>query len=62
MRFSLLSYKMTELGGPNYGCFSKLPKHPPEEGKGFYKTTYQDDFLKNLKIEDLSQQLARFFQ
>ena len=50
MRFSLLSYKMPELGGPNHGCFAKLPKYPPEAGKGFYKTTYQDDFLK--KFED----------
>ena len=50
MRFSLLSYKMPELGGPNFGCFAKLPKHPPSVGQGFYKTTYHDDFLK--KFED----------
>ena len=49
MRFSLLSYKMPELGGPNYGCFAKLPKHPPSVGKGFFKTTYQDDFLKRFE-------------
>ena len=46
MRFSLLSYKMPELGGPNHGCFAKLPKHSPDVGKGFFKTTYQDDFIK----------------
>ena len=49
MRFSLLSYKMPELGGPNHGCFAKLPKHLPSEGKGFFKTTYQDDFLKRFE-------------
>ena len=49
MRFSLLSYKMPELGGPDHGCFAKLPKHPPEVGKGFFKTTYQDDFLKRFE-------------
>jgi len=49
MRFSLLSYKMPELGGPNHGCFGKLPKHPPSVGKGFFKTTYQDDFLKKFQ-------------
>ena len=49
MRFSLLSYRMPELGGPNYGCFAKLPKHPPSVGKGFFKTTYQDDFLKRFE-------------
>ena len=51
MRFSLLSYKMPELGGPNYGTFAKLPKHPPFEGKGFFKTTYREDFLK--RFEDM---------
>ena len=50
MRFSLLSYRMPELGGPNSGCFAKLPKYPPEAFKGLFKTTYQDDFLK--KFED----------
>ena len=49
MRFSLLSYRMPELGGPNHGCFAKLPKHPPSVGKGFFKTTYQDDFLKRFE-------------
>ena len=50
MRFSLLSYKMPELGGPNSGCFAKLPKYPPEALQRLFKTTYQDDFLK--KYED----------
>ena len=50
MRFSLLSYRMPELGGPDHGCFAKLPKYPPEAGRGFYHTTYQDDFCK--KFED----------
>jgi hypothetical protein len=27
MRVSLLSYKMPELEGPNYGVFSKVPRH-----------------------------------
>ena len=45
MRFSLLSYKMPKLEGPNYGCFAKMPKHFPSEGKGFFTTTYRDDFL-----------------
>ena len=49
MRFSLLSYKMPGLGGPNYGCFAKLPKHLPSEGKGFFTTTYRDDFLKRFE-------------
>ena len=41
---------MPELGGPNHGCLAKFPKHPQEVGKGFFKTSYQDDFLK--KFED----------
>ena len=60
MRFSLLSYRMPELGGPNHGCFAKLPKHLPSEGKGFFKTTYQDDFLKrfeNSKFKPVSGQI-----
>ena len=54
MRFSLLSYKMPELGGPNHGCFAKLPKHPPEEGKGIYYYNNgireMEDYLKDKKI------------
>ena len=60
MRFSLLSYRMPELGGPNHGCFAKLPKHPPSVGKGFFKTTYQDDFLKRFeekRFKPLSTQI-----
>ena len=60
MRFSLLSYRMPELGGPNHGCFAKLPKHLPEEGKGFFKTTYQDDFLNRFerrKFKPISGQI-----
>ena len=60
MRFSLLSYRMPGLGGPNHGCFAKLPKHPPSVGKGFFKTTYQDDFLKRFedrKFKPISGQM-----
>ena len=46
MRFSLLSYKMPILDGQNYGCFAKMPKYSPSEGKGFFTTTYRDDFIK----------------
>ena len=61
MRFSLLSYKMPELGGPNHGCFAKLPKHPPEEGKGFFKTTYQDDFLKRFEEKKFKPSSGQIF-
>ena len=61
MRFSLLSYKMPELGGPNHGCFAKLPKHPPEVGKGFFKTTYQDDFLKKFEEKKFKPMTGQIF-
>ena len=44
MRVSMLSYKMPELNGPNYGCFSKLPRHPPSEGQRYFQTTYRDSY------------------
>ena len=50
MRPSFLSYKRPDLGGADYGCFAKLPRHTPEIGKGYFRTTYQDDYLK--KHED----------
>ena len=34
MRFSLMSYEMPEVSGPKYGCFAKIPRHPPEIKKG----------------------------
>ena len=45
MRFSLMTYEMPPIKGPSYGCFSKIPRHPPEVKKGLFKSTYQDDFL-----------------
>ena len=45
MRFSLMSYEMPEVSGPKYGCFAKIPRHPPEIKKGLFKSTYMDDFL-----------------
>jgi hypothetical protein len=44
MRVSMLSYKMPELNGPKYGCFAKLPRHPPSEGQRYFQTTYQDSY------------------
>ena len=61
MRFSLLSYKMPELGGPKHGCFAKMAKHQPEEGKGFFKTTYQDDFLKNFEDRKFKPATGQIF-
>ena len=46
MRFSLLSYRIPEIRDPNYVTLFKLSKHPQSEGKGFFKTTYKEDFLK----------------
>ena len=45
MRFSLMSYKMPEVSGPKHGCFANMPRHPPLIAKGYFKSTYQDDFL-----------------
>ena len=45
MRFSLMSYKMPDISGPQNGCFSKIPRHPPFITKGLFKSTYQEDFL-----------------
>ena len=36
---------MPEISGPSSGCFSKIPRHPPQITKGLFKSTYQDDFL-----------------
>ena len=49
MRFSLMSYEMPEVSGPKYGCFSKIPRHPPEIKKGLFKSTYMDDFLSRFE-------------
>ena len=40
----MLSYKMPELNGPNYGCFAKLPRHSPSDGQRYFQTTYQDSY------------------
>ena len=47
MRVSMLSYKMPELGGPQTGCFSKMPKHSTSEGQRYFQTTYQDSYSKH---------------
>ena len=49
MRFSLMSYEMPEVSGPKYGCFSKIPRHPPEIKKGLFKSTYMDDYLSRFE-------------
>ena len=49
MKFSLLSYKMPQISGTQYGCFSKIPKHPPTEGKVLYRTSYMDGFCKRFE-------------
>lgn len=46
MRVSVLSYKMPELTGTKYGCFSKLPRHSPDEGRRYFETTYYASFNK----------------
>ena len=61
MRFSLLSYRMPELNGPNHGCFAKLPKHLPEEGKGFFNTTYRDDFLHKFEAQKFKPFTGQIF-
>ena len=49
MRFSLMTYQMPEIKGPQFGCFAKIPHHPPLVTKGFLKSTYQDDYLSRFK-------------
>ena len=40
-----MTYEMPEIKGPQFGCFSKIPRHPPAITKGLFKSTYQDDYL-----------------
>ena len=61
MRPSFLSYKMPDLGGPEHGCFSKMPKHNPEIGKGYFRTTYQDDYLKNFEDKKFKPATGQIF-
>ena len=49
MRVSVLSYKMPELHGTKYGCFAKLPRHPLEEGRRYFDTTYHDSYSKRFE-------------
>jgi len=35
MRISLLSYKMPEMKGAEYGTFAKIPRHHPDYNKRY---------------------------
>ena len=49
MRFSLMSYKMPDVSGPKYGCFSKVPRHPPDNFKVNFRSIYQDSYLSRFQ-------------
>ena len=49
MRFSLMTYKMPEVSGPKYGCFSNIPRYAPQTTKSLFKSTYKDDFLSGFE-------------
>ena len=62
MRFSLMSYKMPEIPGPQSGCFAKIPRYPPLITKGLFKSTYQDDYLtrfENSKFKSASGEILK---
>ena len=61
MRVSILSYKMPELYGTKYGCFAKLPRHPPEEGRRYFATTYYDSFSKRFDQMKFKPKSNRMF-
>ena len=44
-----MSYKMPDVSGPKYGCFSKVPQYSPDNFKINYQSTYQDDFLSRFQ-------------
>ena len=61
MRVSVLSYKMPELHGTKYGCFAKLPRHPLEEGRRYFDTTYHDSYSKRFEQMNFHHVSNKYF-
>ena len=55
-----MSYKMPEITGPKSGCFSKIPRHPPEIKNGYLNRLIKMIFYQNLKNQNLNQQQEKF--
>ncbi len=49
MRVSLLSYKMPEVGGTQYGVFSKIPRHDLNEYKRYFDTSYNNYYINHFE-------------
>ena len=44
-----MSYKMPDVSGPKYGCFSKVPRHSPDNFKVNFRSIYQDSYLSRFQ-------------
>ena len=44
-----MSYKMPDISGPQYGCFSKIPRHSPDNFKVNFRSIYQDSYLSRFQ-------------
>ena len=61
MRFSILSYKMPQLSGPQYGCFAKLPRLSPNEKKNYFETTYRTSYCDKFTNQGYRPKTSNMF-